>query len=135
MQLSQEEKNQLMLDQEKALAEELEAANTIGIGVLQVVKGSVAKAKEELAVNGKIPCITEVDNSMADLQKARNLISSQVELNRAVYMTGNSIGSVSNRFSVGVAVADLSTVRTIAEKLENPSVLSVGGAGKILEGE
>jgi len=133
-QLSQEEKDQLISDQETAQAEELEAANTIGIGVLQVVRGNVEKAKDALTVDGKIPCITVVDNSMADLQKARDQIDSE-ELYRNVYMTDNSIGGVSNKFDVGVAVADISTVRTLAEKLENPSVLSVRGVAKILEGE
>jgi len=85
-QLSQEEKDQLISDQETAQAEELEAANTIGIGVLQVVRGNVEKAKDALTVDGKIPCITVVDNSMADLQKARDQIDSE-ELYRNVYMT------------------------------------------------
>jgi len=133
-QLSQEEKDQLKSDQQNAQAEELEAANTLGIGVLQVVKGNIEKAKDALAVDGKIPCITEVDNSMAELQKARDQINSEA-FYRAVYMTGSSIGGVMNKFSVSVAVADLSTVRTIAEKLENPSVLSVSGAANILGGE
>lgn len=133
-QLSQEEKDQLLADLEQALAEEQEAANTIGIGVLQVVEGYAETANDELAADGKVPCITEVEHSMADLQQAQDIINSE-DLYRTAYMTSNAIGGVSNKLAVGVAVADLSTVGIVAEKLENPSMLVVSGTAKILEGE
>jgi len=130
--LSSEAKDELKTDVEKALAAESELANQLGIGVLQVIEGKGEEVRKELTADGKTPCVVEVEHSMQDLENLRDQLDSQ-ELYKTVYLTGSSIGGVSNKFEVSVAVADLSTVRKISESIDNNSALKVSGTAKILE--
>ena len=118
---------------EKEAQEEIqEQAGSSGIGVLQVVKGKAEDVRKALTDGDKVPCLAEVEHSMQDLIAARAQLEKSTP-GEGVYMTGNSIGGVSNKLNVGVAVADVSTINNIADALNNKSLLEVVGSARIVE--
>lgn len=109
---------------------ESELVNQLGIGVLQVVEGEAERARAELVEGGQVACIEEVEFSMDELLAAQDKLS---DLEGEVFITGSGAGTVDNRLSVSVAVADRETIKTIAALFEDPSILRINASGIIVE--
>ncbi len=118
------------LSEEELLATESELVNQVGIGVLQVVEGEAEAAREELADGDLVPCIEEVQFSASELRAAQDQLD---EIQGEAFITGSSSGAVDNRLNVIVAVADLQTVRLVADQFEDRSILRMNAAGVIVQ--
>ncbi len=117
------------LSEEELFATESESVNSIGIGVLQVIEGEVEAAREELTAGDLIPCIEQVQFSADQLQAAQDQLQS---VQQEAFIVGSAAGTVNNRVSVTVAVADLETVRAVAGVVDDPAILDLSASGIIV---
>ncbi len=101
-------------------------------GVLGVT-GDPEAVRAELRTDGVEPCVIEVDYSRSELEATQEALRRLFDFD--IFVTTIGSGSIKNRVSVSVLVADASTVRKIVALVDDPGILSIEGISIILDGE